>query len=95
MELGRGQGKWLCGWGLGCPTTPHSLCCPQYRLAPIPRVRYYFACASLVFICILLIHVLLLYRSVGGRAGWSGPPGSGEEGWGPTDPSLGEGAGRE
>ncbi|XP_060041564.1 adenylate cyclase type 7 isoform X2 [Erinaceus europaeus] len=31
----------------------------EYRLAPIPRVRYYFACASLVFICILLIHILL------------------------------------
>uniref|UniRef100_A0A3Q1M6Y3 Adenylate cyclase type 7 n=1 Tax=Bos taurus TaxID=9913 RepID=A0A3Q1M6Y3_BOVIN len=33
----------------------------EYRLAPIPRVRYYFACASLVFVFILLIHVLLLY----------------------------------
>ncbi|XP_071065273.1 adenylate cyclase type 7 isoform X2 [Dasypus novemcinctus] len=34
----------------------------EYRLAPIPRVRYYFACASLVFLCILLIHVLLMPR---------------------------------
>ncbi|XP_055268782.1 adenylate cyclase type 7 isoform X2 [Moschus berezovskii] len=34
----------------------------EYRLAPVPRVRCYFACASLVFICILLVHVLLLSR---------------------------------
>uniref|UniRef100_A0A8D1Y9X6 adenylate cyclase n=1 Tax=Sus scrofa TaxID=9823 RepID=A0A8D1Y9X6_PIG len=34
----------------------------EYRLAPIPRARYYFACAGLVFICILLIHVLLMPR---------------------------------
>ncbi|XP_040353919.1 adenylate cyclase type 7 isoform X1 [Herpailurus yagouaroundi] len=34
----------------------------EYRLAPIPRVRHYFACASLVFVCILLIHILLLPR---------------------------------
>uniref|UniRef100_A0A8C9M9A2 Adenylate cyclase type 7 n=1 Tax=Panthera tigris altaica TaxID=74533 RepID=A0A8C9M9A2_PANTA len=34
----------------------------EYRLAPIPRVRHYFACASLVFVCILLVHVLLLPR---------------------------------
>ncbi|XP_010960063.1 adenylate cyclase type 7 isoform X4 [Camelus ferus] len=34
----------------------------EYRLAPIPRARYYFACASLVFICILLVHVLLMPR---------------------------------
>ncbi|XP_026947970.1 adenylate cyclase type 7 isoform X3 [Sagmatias obliquidens] len=34
----------------------------EYRLAPIPRARYYFACASLVFICILLIHALLMPR---------------------------------
>ncbi|XP_032470701.1 adenylate cyclase type 7 [Phocoena sinus] len=38
----------------------------EYRLAPIPRARYYFACASLVFICILLVHALLMPRSVGG-----------------------------
>ncbi|KAM6224791.1 adenylate cyclase type 7 [Rhynchocyon petersi] len=30
----------------------------EYRLAPIPRARYYFACASLVSLSILLIHVL-------------------------------------
>lgn len=35
----------------------------EYRLAPIPRVRYYFACASFVFVCVLLIHVLLLSRA--------------------------------
>lgn len=35
----------------------------EYRLSPIPGVRYYFACASLVFICILLVHVLLLMPS--------------------------------
>uniref|UniRef100_A0A4X1U397 adenylate cyclase n=1 Tax=Sus scrofa TaxID=9823 RepID=A0A4X1U397_PIG len=34
----------------------------EYRLAPIPRARYYFACAGLVFVCILLIHVLLMPR---------------------------------
>nr|XP_033701115.1 adenylate cyclase type 7 isoform X7 [Tursiops truncatus] len=34
----------------------------EYRLAPIPRARYYFACASLVFICILLVHALLMPR---------------------------------
>ena len=66
-----------CRRGLGCPATPHSLCRPQYRLAPIPRARYYFACASLVFICILLVHALLMPRSVGGWAGWSGTLGSG------------------
>ncbi|EPQ16466.1 Adenylate cyclase type 7 [Myotis brandtii] len=36
----------------------------EYRLAPIPRVRHYFACASLVFVCILLVHVLLMPRTV-------------------------------
>ncbi|XP_015428125.1 PREDICTED: adenylate cyclase type 7 [Myotis davidii] len=36
----------------------------EYRLAPIPRVRHYFACASLVFVCLLLVHVLLLPRTV-------------------------------
>ncbi|XP_054426249.1 adenylate cyclase type 7 [Pteronotus mesoamericanus] len=35
----------------------------EYRLAPIPRVRHYFACASLVFVCILLVHVLLMPRT--------------------------------
>lgn len=44
--------------------TPHCPCHPQYRLAPIPRARHYFACASLVFICILLVHILLMPRSV-------------------------------
>ncbi|XP_042637709.1 LOW QUALITY PROTEIN: adenylate cyclase type 7 [Orycteropus afer afer] len=34
----------------------------EYRLAPIPRARYYFACATLIFFCILLIHVLLMPR---------------------------------
>lgn len=34
----------------------------EYRLAPIPRARHYFACASLVFVCILLVHVLLMPR---------------------------------
>ncbi|XP_037672345.1 adenylate cyclase type 7 isoform X2 [Choloepus didactylus] len=34
----------------------------EYRLAPIPRARNYFACAGLVFLCILLIHVLLMPR---------------------------------
>uniref|UniRef100_A0A8C3VMH9 Adenylate cyclase type 7 n=1 Tax=Catagonus wagneri TaxID=51154 RepID=A0A8C3VMH9_9CETA len=34
----------------------------EYRLAPILRARHYFACAGLVFICILLIHVLLVPR---------------------------------
>ncbi|XP_006106034.2 adenylate cyclase type 7 [Myotis lucifugus] len=36
----------------------------EYRLAPIPRVRHYFACASLVFVCLLLVHVLLMPRTV-------------------------------
>ncbi|XP_036997481.2 adenylate cyclase type 7 isoform X2 [Artibeus jamaicensis] len=35
----------------------------EYRLAPIPRVRHYFACAGLVFLCILLVHVLLMPRT--------------------------------
>uniref|UniRef100_A0A2I3GXY3 adenylate cyclase n=1 Tax=Nomascus leucogenys TaxID=61853 RepID=A0A2I3GXY3_NOMLE len=35
----------------------------EYRLAPIPRARHDFACASLIFICILLIHVLLMPRT--------------------------------
>ncbi|KAM5297931.1 adenylate cyclase type 7 isoform 2-T11 [Glossophaga mutica] len=35
----------------------------EYRLAPIPRVRHYFACASLIFLCILLVHVLLMPRT--------------------------------
>uniref|UniRef100_A0A8D2E3S7 Adenylate cyclase type 7 n=1 Tax=Sciurus vulgaris TaxID=55149 RepID=A0A8D2E3S7_SCIVU len=34
----------------------------EYRLAPIPRARHDFACASLVFVCILLIHVLVMPR---------------------------------
>ncbi|XP_008562810.1 PREDICTED: adenylate cyclase type 7-like [Galeopterus variegatus] len=35
----------------------------EYRLAPVPRARYDFACASLIFICILLVHVLLMPRT--------------------------------
>lgn len=35
----------------------------QYRLVPIPRARYDFACASLVFVCILLVHLLVMPRS--------------------------------
>ncbi|XP_032983096.1 adenylate cyclase type 7 isoform X1 [Rhinolophus ferrumequinum] len=35
----------------------------EYRLAPIPRARHYFACASLVFLCILLVHILLMPRT--------------------------------
>ncbi|XP_053438122.1 adenylate cyclase type 7 isoform X2 [Nycticebus coucang] len=34
----------------------------EYRLAPIPRACHDFACASLVFLCILLVHVLLMPR---------------------------------
>lgn len=40
-----------------------TLHCPQYRLVPIPRARYDFACASLVFVCILLVHLLVMPRS--------------------------------
>lgn len=61
-----GQVGWPRRGGLAVPATPHSLCRPQYRLAPIPRARHYFACASLVFLCILLVHVLLMPRSDGG-----------------------------
>ncbi|KAM5263621.1 adenylate cyclase type 7 [Ctenodactylus gundi] len=35
----------------------------EYRLAPIPRARYDFACASLVFLCILLVQVLVMPRT--------------------------------
>nr|XP_012644412.1 adenylate cyclase type 7 isoform X2 [Microcebus murinus] len=35
----------------------------EYRLAPIPRARHDFACAGLVFVCILLVHVLLMPRT--------------------------------
>ncbi|XP_073912128.1 adenylate cyclase type 7 isoform X2 [Castor canadensis] len=34
----------------------------EYRLAPVPRARYDFACAGLVFICILLVHALVMPR---------------------------------
>ncbi|XP_060248257.1 adenylate cyclase type 7 isoform X2 [Meriones unguiculatus] len=34
----------------------------EYRLVPIPRARYDFACASLVFVCILLVHLLVMPR---------------------------------
>ncbi|KAL6092700.1 hypothetical protein STEG23_029651 [Scotinomys teguina] len=36
----------------------------EYRLVPIPRARYDFACASLVFACILLVHLLVMPRMV-------------------------------
>ncbi|XP_073883323.1 adenylate cyclase type 7 isoform X4 [Macaca fascicularis] len=35
----------------------------EYRLAPIPRARHDFACAGLIFVCILLVHVLLMPRT--------------------------------
>nr|XP_003819859.2 adenylate cyclase type 7 isoform X1 [Pan paniscus]XP_008971463.2 adenylate cyclase type 7 isoform X1 [Pan paniscus]XP_034796019.2 adenylate cyclase type 7 isoform X1 [Pan paniscus]XP_034796020.2 adenylate cyclase type 7 isoform X1 [Pan paniscus]XP_034796021.2 adenylate cyclase type 7 isoform X1 [Pan paniscus]XP_034796022.2 adenylate cyclase type 7 isoform X1 [Pan paniscus]XP_034796023.2 adenylate cyclase type 7 isoform X1 [Pan paniscus] len=35
----------------------------EYHLAPIPRARHDFACASLIFVCILLVHVLLMPRT--------------------------------
>ncbi|XP_036131866.1 adenylate cyclase type 7 isoform X1 [Molossus molossus] len=35
----------------------------EYRLAPIPRARHYFACAGLIFVCILLVHLLLMPRT--------------------------------
>lgn len=66
-----GQVGWPRRGGLAVLATPHSLCHPQYRLAPIPGARHYFACASLVFLCILLVHVLLMPRSAGG--GQDGP----------------------
>ena len=53
----------------GVLATAHGLCCPQYRLAPIPRVRHYFACAGLIFLCILLVHILLMPRWVWGGQG--------------------------
>lgn len=34
----------------------------EYRLVPIPRARHYFACASAVFACILLVHALQMPR---------------------------------
>ncbi|XP_055992232.1 adenylate cyclase type 7 isoform X2 [Sorex fumeus] len=34
----------------------------EYRLVPIPRVRLYFACAGVVFTCILLVHALQMPR---------------------------------
>lgn len=34
----------------------------EYRLVPIPRARYDFACASLVFVCILFVHLLVMPR---------------------------------
>ncbi|XP_006897200.1 PREDICTED: adenylate cyclase type 7 [Elephantulus edwardii] len=34
----------------------------EYRLAPIPRARHYFAWASLIFLCMLLVHILLMPR---------------------------------
>ncbi|XP_026645008.1 adenylate cyclase type 7 isoform X1 [Microtus ochrogaster] len=34
----------------------------EYRLVPIPRARYDFACATLVFVCILFIHLLVMPR---------------------------------
>ncbi|XP_006154858.1 adenylate cyclase type 7 [Tupaia chinensis] len=35
----------------------------EYRLAPIPQARHDFACAGFIFICILLVHVLLVPRT--------------------------------
>ncbi|XP_030781072.1 adenylate cyclase type 7 isoform X2 [Rhinopithecus roxellana] len=35
----------------------------EYRLAPIPRARHDFACAGLIFVCILFVHVLLMPRT--------------------------------
>lgn len=56
------------GWGIE-GTLPvavshsHVTSLLQYRLVPIPRARYDFACASLVFVCILLVHLLVMPRS--------------------------------
>lgn len=67
------------GPAAGTSASPDSPCRPQYRLAPIPRARHYFACASLIFVCILLVHVLLMPRSAGvggmGRCAGVGPGG--------------------
>ncbi|XP_043846303.1 adenylate cyclase type 7 [Dromiciops gliroides] len=35
----------------------------EYRTMPIPRVRNYFACAGLVFFCLLLIQTLVMPRT--------------------------------
>lgn len=59
---------------------PCHLSSTQYRLVPIPRARYDFACASLVFVCILFVHLLVMPRSVcGGEE--SKPTGDQPEGW--------------
>ncbi|XP_040838667.1 adenylate cyclase type 7 isoform X2 [Ochotona curzoniae] len=36
----------------------------EYRLAPVPRARRDFACAGLIFVCILLVHVLVMPRTM-------------------------------
>lgn len=36
----------------------------EYRLAPVPRARHDFACAGLIFVCILLVHLLVMPRTV-------------------------------
>ncbi|XP_020840812.1 adenylate cyclase type 7 isoform X2 [Phascolarctos cinereus] len=35
----------------------------EYRTMPIPKVRHYFACAGLVFFCLLLIHTLVIPKT--------------------------------
>lgn len=54
------------GWEALGPCGPRHLRSyhSQYRLAPIPGARHDFACAGLVFVCILLVHVLVMPRSV-------------------------------
>eukprot|EP00071_Canis_lupus_P036974 XP_022270531.1 adenylate cyclase type 7 [Canis lupus familiaris] len=65
LELGWAMGGVRAsGHAAGTSASPDSPCRPQYRLAPIPRARHYFACASLIFVCILLVHVLLMPRMV-------------------------------
>jgi hypothetical protein len=61
MNLSGGEGGSEGDPADGCASES---CCPQYRLAPVPRARYDFACAGLVFICILLVHALVMPRSV-------------------------------
>nr|DBA17045.1 TPA: hypothetical protein GDO54_002560 [Pyxicephalus adspersus] len=36
----------------------------EYRTLRIPKIRYYFLCASVVFLCIFLIQILVMPRSV-------------------------------
>lgn len=66
----------------------------EYRLVPIPRARYDFACASLVFVCILLVHLLVMPRSAcdggDGQAHWGDRGGD----YGRTQQKLARLAGR-